>query len=90
MSDSDSCDLAEKRLTPRHQYKYVAPAADIFYALAREACRQIEEHQPEEVDVPEVARGLAEFLQFVAEVTAKYVNKGHYELFENRSEGVDQ
>ena len=61
---------------------YIPPAAAVFDKLAREACRVLAEQNEYAFNDPEVMQGLADYLQLVAELTAKYLNKGHYELLD--------
>lgn len=70
-------------MTTEQNVTYIPPAAEVFDKLAREACRILAEQGESGVDDPEVIRGLAEYLTFIAELTAKYLNKGHYELLDN-------
>ena len=69
-------------MTTEQNVTYVPPATEIFMKLAREACGVLAEQGETGVDDPEVVRGLAEYLSYVAELTAKYLNKGHHELLD--------
>lgn len=72
-------------MTTDHKTTYIPPAAKVFDKLAREACRVLAEQGESAFDDPEVIRGLADYLRLVAELTAKYLNKGHYELLDKHT-----
>jgi hypothetical protein len=61
---------------------YIPPASAIFDKLAREACHILAQQGNSGFDDPEVMYGFAAYLKLVAELTAKYLNKGHYELLD--------
>lgn len=65
---------------------YVSPASKVFEQLARDACQRLYvEGGDATFNSPEVIRGLANYLAYIAELTAKYLNKGHRELLDNQS-----
>lgn len=69
------------------QVTYVPPAARVFHQLARDACQRLfDAYGTAAFRDPETVRGLGDYLSYIAELTAKYLNKGYYELLDN-SEG---
>jgi hypothetical protein len=66
----------------QRQVTYVPPAEDVFHELAREVCRQLTAQGKTGYDDPEVIRGLADFLMLIAELTAKYLNRGNDDLLD--------
>lgn len=71
-------------MTTEAHATYIPPAARVFEQLACEACKQLySEYGDAAFSNPEVVRGLADYLAYIAELTAKYLNKGHHELLDN-------
>lgn len=65
---------------------YVSPASRVFEQLARDACQQLYVAGGDAAyNNPEVTRGLANYLAYMAQLTAKYLNKGHHELLDTQS-----
>jgi len=54
---------------------YIPPASTVVNQLARDTCKQLAERGSSGFDEPEVIQGLADFLNFAAELTAKLLNR---------------
>lgn len=66
------------------QVTYVPPAARVFHQLARDACQRLfDAYGAAAFNDPETVRGLGDYLSYIAQLTAKYLNKGHDELLDN-------
>ena len=70
-------------MTTERNVTYVSPATEVFVKLAQEACSILAGQGESAFDDPEVVHGLAEYFSYIAELTAKYLNKGHYELLDS-------
>lgn len=62
---------------------YIAPTSDDIRQYSRDVCAYLAQTDGDENYLnPDVVNGLGECLELVAELTAKYVNRGHYELLD--------
>lgn len=66
------------------QFTYVPPDSKLIQQFAREACLQLTQKGNPAFSNPEVISGLANYLNFTAQLIAKYLNGGHHELLDNR------
>lgn len=58
---------------------YHPPAPKVIEDYAKEVCNTLAEKGGESYTKPEVSIGLARFLNLLAYLTAKHLNKGHHQ-----------
>ena len=69
-------------MTTERNVTYISPATEVFVKLVQEACSILAGQGESSFADPEVVQGFGEYLGYIAELTAKYLNKGHYELLD--------
>jgi hypothetical protein len=58
--------------------RYVSPSRKSIERFAYTVCQQLSDTVEASYNKPEVVFGLASFIIFVAEVTVKHLNEGHF------------
>ena len=65
---------------------YVAPDGKVVRQFARDVCEQLAQQRGDaRYTDPEVVNGLADCLDYLAQLLVKYVNRGHYELLDKHN-----
>jgi hypothetical protein len=79
MNEPQQIALFDKRTNHvERQVEYVPPDPQVIRAYAYGVCAELKDRNPAYAD-PEIVSGLAAFLDFIAQTTAKYLNQGHKE-----------